>query len=573
MPRFSDYFKNAGAGSPGRKAKGTDPRTELRKNAKPKILAFVQGGGGRKNFVEAPFNFDLIDRATATDSYIAQGLMRYHELMWKEGYDLKSADPAAMTYIQQRIRVIGLSQGQSFDRLVEEVGDNLIKYHNCFILKVRDPEVGRISGMNIKGLDGKDPIAGFFVIPTKTVKIAEDEYGRVSGYQQSVSGGSGKPITYKPEDVIHIRHMRMSGTQWGVPFLDAALEDIRTFRTIEEDMANVVHSEVYPLLHYAVNGKQPEWNVDPADIQAAYDELLQMKDNGAIVTKGADELEIMGSEGKALDVTPYINHFKERAIVGLGMNPAQIGVSTGANGTSAERFDAAMYDKIKTYQAVLEDMINNELFFELLIEGGFDPITAQRTGKADPGVRFEFKEIDVDAQIKRQNHTSVLWLQNMIKHDEMREKIGEIVDDAHFEEYHIDMVEVPLAEISKAQTGPDGGASPSSPAKGTSGSKNNPANQKGNRGGPKMATSWEELAMMVEARAVRGEWQEAYSAVKEFYVNSGAQSADRRASEIITLLSRIEQHITSRTETINQVRGIFKALAAREEMLARRQSS
>jgi hypothetical protein len=214
-------------------------------------------------------------------------------------------------------------------------------------------------------------------------------------------------------------------------------------------------------------------------------------------------------------------------------------------------------------------MVNNELFFELLIEGGFDPITAQRTGKSDPGVNFEFKEIDVDAQIKRENHTSVLWLQNMMKHDEMRERIGMIVDDTYVDDYHIDMVEIPLAEASKAITGPEGGASPNSPAKGSAGSKNNPANKTGNRGGPKIKKAWDELGSTVESLATRGDWDGAYAAVKVYYSESVAPNADRRSGELVALLSRVEQNNTSFVSMVTNIRGVFKALATREEMLQR----
>lgn len=556
MPSFIKYFTNAGAGSPGRKAKGTDPRSELQKSVKPKVLHFVTGGGGKQTFSAAPYNWEQIDRAADTDSYVGQALLRYRELMWKEGYGLKSADPNALTYIKQRMRVLGLAQGQSFESLFKEIGENLVKYHNCFILKVRSADVGKMAGLNIKGLDGKDPVGGYFVIHPKTITIAEDMFGNVFAYRQTVQGGGAAPIDFKPEDIIHIRHARKSGTQWGVPFLDSAIEDIRSFRLLEEDMLTVSHSEIFPLLHYMVNGAKPEWTVDDSDIQKAYEELLMMKDNGAIVTKGADKIEILGAGGKSLDVTPYINHFKERAIVGLGLSPSQLGVSTG-KGSDGD-VDVKTYDKIKTYQDVIEDCINNDIFFELLIEGGFDPITAQRTGKADPGVLFEFKEIDVDAQIKRENHDSVLWLQNMLTHSEMRERLGMVVDPNHQDEYHIDMIELPLAEASKAVTGPEGGANPNSPAKGSAGSKNNPANQKGNRGGPKVK-AWDDLASTVEAMAIDGDWDDIYSVINEFYRGRDA-SWLKHHDDLQFLIERAQVTGYEGVSIVPWIRGAFKTL-------------
>ena len=486
MPKLLDYFVNAGPGQPGRNAKGTDPRTVLQASVKPKILAWATGSSNRKDFQIAPFNWEMIDKAIATDTYVNMAMMKYDELIWKEGYDLKGALPDSMAYIDQRFKVLGLAQGQSFNKFLQEVTFNLVRYHNCFIVKVRDPNVAKIAGLSVKGLDGKEPIAGYFIIPTKTVSIQSDEFGKVLAYQQSV-GANQKPIQFKPEDVIHVRHNRPTGTHWGVPFLDSALEDIRSFRLIEEDMLNIVHTEIYPLLWWSVNGAKPDWPVDMYDIQDAYAELENMKNNGALVTKGSDKLEIMGGGGKALDVQPYIDHFKERAVVGLGMSPYHIGITDNISLAAASRLDAALYDKIKTYQRTLVDAINNELIFELMIEGGFDPLSAQKLGKQDPTVYFEFREIDVDAQIKRNNHVSVMWLQNMITHDQMRTMIGMVPDPTKIGLYHLDMVELPITEASKAITGPEGGANPNSPAKGTAGSTNNPANKSGNRGGPKIS--------------------------------------------------------------------------------------
>lgn len=478
MANLFSYFINAGPNTPGRKAKGSDPRAELRKAVSPKILSIGGGLSGRNQYNAASFNWEQIDKAIETDSYISQALLRYFELMWKEGYKLKSADTKALTYIKHRIKILGLAQGQSFDKLLREIGENLVKYHNCFIYKARSAEIGRISGLSLKGLDNRDPIGGYFVIPTKTVKISEDAYGNVIGYRQEATGSGGKPIDFKPEDIIHLRHMRKSGTQWGIPFLDAAIEDIRSFRLIEEDMLNIVHSEIYPTIHYSVNGKRPEIPTTPEDIERAAAEISLMKDSGFIITDGGDEIESINVGGESLDVEPYIAHFKERAIIGLGISPDQLGI-----GSDTDKINITTYDKIKTYQDLLADVINNHIFFELLIEGGFDPLTAQRTGKTNPEVIFEFKEIDVDAQIKRDNHAGVKWLQNEITHDELREELGYPVDPNYVGVYHIDAVSIPLSSVGKSD---EGGENANSPAKGTSGSTNNPANQTGNRGGPKV---------------------------------------------------------------------------------------
>jgi hypothetical protein len=460
----------------GKKSKLTDdPRPEIRK-VRPKAFP-TDGTGAPGSYATSPYDYVEVDNLIETDSYARRAVSRMLELFFKEGYSLKGSDPEAVRYIALRFRLLGIAMNQPWSDFLAESAENLIQYHNLFWVKTRNITPQQLTGLPYQGLGGKDPLAGYVLMPVQTVSIMPDQQGRPQKYKQVAGANQAE---FPAEDVIQIAIRAKTGTEWGRPDLLTAVEDIISFRIIEQDALNLVHKEMYPTYVYSVGDEMRP--AEDADLQTAADRLEDMREVGGLVIPGKDSVDTIGANN-TLDVSPHVNHFRERGIVGLGVAPFQIGATSNANLSLSASLDAALYDKVKFYQEKLEAAVNEYIIFELLLEGGFDPLGISGDSQM---VSLEFKEINVDAQIKRENHISVLWLQNMITHGQMRTMMGLEVDPNYQDMYHIDMVELVLAESKGASTGPEGGANPQSPAKGSAGSKNNPANKSGNRGGPKV---------------------------------------------------------------------------------------
>jgi hypothetical protein len=480
MPSLIQYigkiFEAPGSGN----AKKSGELLTKKGKVKPKVTVYTSNTGGTPQFETPDYDWEQIQKAFTADAWLNQAFLKYRELMWKEGYYLKGMDPNAVNYIKKRFQILGLAQGRSMDDLLIDVSDSLVRYHNAFLVKARDDKPYQLSGLQAQAAIGNKPVGGYFIAPVETMQIKVDKNGNVLGYLQDLNGIRTE---FKPEDVVHFTYNRQPGTQWGEPWVLSVLEDLRSLRLMEEDMINVYHKEVTPVYTYKIGGEDGRFTVEQEDIDAAQEQVKEMHDVGAIIMPGTDDIQVIGAQGKSLDIAPYINHWRSRVISGFGLAEHHLGITSGTNKSNATAMDSALYDKLKAYQTTIENAISGEIIYELLLEGGFVPFNPSGD---DSMCYFEFKEIDLESRVKLENHISVLWLQNMITHGQMREMLGQDVDQEHAEKYHIDMVELPLTEASKAMTGPEGGSNPNSPAKGTSGSKNNPSNQKGNRGAPKM---------------------------------------------------------------------------------------
>jgi hypothetical protein len=92
----------------------------------------------------------------------------------------------------------------------------------------------------------------------------------------------------------------------------------------------------------------------------------------------------------------------------------------GIHGNTADNMSRNLVDGVKDLQQVLEDAINHQIIEELLLESTF----GQDVLDEDNVVRIKFKEIDVDAQIKKETHAADQFNKDIIDHDEARRRMG-----------------------------------------------------------------------------------------------------------------------------------------------------
>ena len=225
----------------------------------------------------------------------------------------------------------------------------------------------------------------------------------------------GNPV-WTAEKVIHLHFDRKTGRAFGTPFLINVLDDVIALRQIEEDIQNLVHRELFPLYKYKIGtAEQP---AEPEEITQAAIEIENLRAEGGLILPFRHDVEVIGSQGSALDASQYLNHFKERVAIGLGVAPHHLGMSmNGGNRSVTERLDVALYDRIKQMQKLFSEMVRLNIFNELLFEGGFDPISNPMESGDSDRCYFKFKEIDVDTQVKKENHVIQKYVSNLITLD------------------------------------------------------------------------------------------------------------------------------------------------------------
>ena len=101
----------------------------------------------------------------------------------------------------------------------------------------------------------------------------------------------------------------------------------------------------------------------------------------------------------------------------------------------ADSMESQMHDEIKHIQRHLKIFIENYMLTELLLEGGFDPIS-----NPDDYVSYEFNEISLDTKIKLENHELAKFQGNIITFEEVRHELGKRTDDADLDGLYNSMI-------------------------------------------------------------------------------------------------------------------------------------
>jgi len=417
--------------------------TGLAKTMKVAALALGYQGTnyfytGRSNFEPSPYDFDRIIQAVDTDSYVKQAVAKYKDLFWKEGWQIVGENPEAVEYLYQRIDYMEMAMKRPFLEFLIDLSDQLFKFANVFIVKARG-DLSQYFPSKIEPVNATQPVVGYYLIPTEQTRILRDRYNRPKSYQQQTD-----PLTYAPTDrdpvwsaerVIHLFFDRKPGRAFGTPFMSNVLDDVVALRQMEEDIQNLVHRELFPLYKYRIGtADQP---AEPEEIDQAAFEIENLRAEGGLILPFRHDVDVIGAGNSALDASAYLDHFKERVAIGLGVAPHHLGMTlNGGNRAMTERLDTALYDKIKQFQKQFAEMIRLHIFNEILFEGGFDPITNPIGNETSDRCYFKFNEIDVDTQVKKETHIIQKYVSNLIGLTEARIALGvdpEVEEDDLFQ--------------------------------------------------------------------------------------------------------------------------------------------
>lgn len=434
---FRDYLPFAQSSSANFLAKTIEPDQikSLSKALKPAALALGYQGSvyyfnSRATFEPNPYDLHRIMQAVDTDSYVKQASLKYKELFWKEGWQITGENPEAIAYLHQRIDFMEMAMKRPFSEFLIEISDHLLKYGNVFVVKARADMKDFFPGQ-LNGVNAEFPIVGYYLIPTEQVRILRDRFNRPKSYQQQVD-----PFTYSPADkvpvwsadrVIHLHFDKKAGRAFGTPFLSSVLDDVVALRQLEEDIQNLVHRELFPLYKYRIGtAEQP---AEPWEVEQAQFEIENMRAEGGLILPYRHDVEVIGANQSALKADEYLNHFKERVAIGLGVSPHHLGMSmNGGNRSMTDRLDTALYDKIKQYQRQFSEMVRVHIFNELLFEGGYDPIENPISNTISDRCFFKFNEIDVDTQVKKETHMMQKYTNSIATLHETRLDLGKDAD-------------------------------------------------------------------------------------------------------------------------------------------------
>jgi len=447
---------------------------------KDPTIPFDIGGGSRASALNSAskpeYDLEAIHNGYMADSYLHRGVNEFFNKVLKEGYHLESKNPKALSYIQQRFDIMTIAMGDCWQLHFWEFIHDYIKFGNAFLVKGRWKGTNPVPGIRLVSLHGKKPIGGYFAANPLLMNPLIDKSGKITGWEHKAAT-SKKAKIFKFDDVIHIRHNRQSGRIWGVSHLLPVLDDIRALRHSEEMIIQLIFKSLNPLIHHEVPDTTNTGTGKQADVDAAARAHNVSAVNGYIVTPPGHKLQILGVENKALRAEGYLKALKARVFAGLGLSEVVMGEASTSSAGTTESFASVMFDQVRLYQRELEFYINFFIIHELLLEGGYDPLS-----NPNDTVTWKFDDVDRDRKIKLEEHALLQYTGNAITLDELRDRLGlQSLTPEEVENLYLYKVQIPLASIRSGtpedtDTGQKGPSSPQ-PAKSTLKNKVKPKNQ------------------------------------------------------------------------------------------------
>ncbi len=293
----------------------------------PGVLGYSSTLKGRTSFIPPEYQLSEVGTIEDCESLLSLSFKKKHSLMFKEGYSFIGQNNKILDYYNQRLGEIAQASNIPTSELLRRIASSLIRTSNAFLVKVRKKKYS--SGSIRKDAHGKklEPVAAYFLAAPETMSVQLNWKGEIVAWKQQISQ-TGNVRLFEPENVIHFHINRREGFLFGVPTVIPVIDDIRTLRKIEENVELLLYQNIFPLFHYIVGTEKAPAGITEdgeREIDKAKREIQIMPSEGGIITTERHKIELIGSQGKALEVHSYLEYFKRRVISGLGISTLDVG--------------------------------------------------------------------------------------------------------------------------------------------------------------------------------------------------------------------------------------------------------
>jgi len=404
-------------------------------------------GVGRTNnrlIKESAYSADVIHLAHLTESIIREVTNKYTDLISKPGFEFVTKDKKAAEFIHERLLWISRSAEPmiSFKALLKETSRDYVGQGNAFWVKVyanpKDSLV--IGGKKLTSVQRfsapeRGPLTGYFRVDPRVISPRyNNQTGRHNGWIQKTT--NQKEVTFRLDEIIHFAYQRPAGEVLGVSMHRASLDDIRALRDQEEYAIKLMEKMLFPVLHHQLPATGDDQYGLAEDMDQAVSGHQTMSPDGILITPHGHELKMIGAAGQALDPTPQLKYMMQRVFMGEGVSGTIMGQDATSAGTS-DVLTTQIHNRVKSFQEDIEETVNLHLIMELLMEAGFK-------GSC---LRLVFGEIEIENQIRLENHATNQFTNNMWTEDEARGICRRSpLSAAERRGLYVNMVEIPRAQ-------------------------------------------------------------------------------------------------------------------------------
>ena len=350
-----------------------------------------------------PYDFTEAYRIVDTESFVSAAISKKKNLILKDGFKLVSENEDDILYIKRRLNEISFVTDTPFTTLLGQIVDSLLHNHNMFLYVARKQNAST-GEVRIEGRRKIKPIAGFFHLSETKTDLIENNLGAVIGYKYNINRGIYNE--FKKEEVLHLYINKKPDLNIGTPPLEAVKDDILSLRQIEENLERLIYKLSVPLIHAKVGSEKFPAGIDQItgrpEIDVVNDQILSMDDAGGITTTDRVDIKMLGAESQALRLSSYIDHFKNRVLVGLTISDVDLGTGTTTTGGAASIVSEALRQNIEMYQTTVEEFITNYIITPLLLER--DKNSSKQYLEDEDKVQFKFNKSNLDSKIKLESH-------------------------------------------------------------------------------------------------------------------------------------------------------------------------
>ena len=350
-----------------------------------------------------PYDFTEAYRIVDTESFVSAAISKKKNLILKDGFKLVSENEDDILYIKRRLNEISFVTDTPFTTLLGQIVDSLLHNHNIFLYVARKQNAST-GEVRTEGRRKIKPIAGFFHLSETKTDLIENNLGAVIGYKYNINRGIYNE--FKKEEVLHLYINKKPDLNIGTPPLEAVKDDILSLRQIEENLERLIYKLSVPLIHAKVGSEKFPAGIDQitgrSEIDVVNDQILSMDDAGGITTTDRVDIKMLGAESQALRLSSYIDHFKNRVLVGLTISDVDLGTGTTTTGGAASIVSEALRQNVEMYQTTVEEFITDYIITPLLLER--DKNSSKQYLEDEDKVQFKFNKSNLDSKIKLESH-------------------------------------------------------------------------------------------------------------------------------------------------------------------------
>lgn len=368
------------------------------------------------------YDFAETNRIIDTESFVARIFKKKKDLILKEDPIIHSDNTRNLNYILKRLEEIEFLSKIDLIGLLVSIAECLVNYNNAFILTVRD-ESKKASFTNKSKLP---PIESVHVLSPLRLTPVLNTIGETLGYHYRPKQGHAQPIYIPEEYVYHIYTDKKIDVSVGTPPLEAVKDDILSLRQIEESMERLIYKNASPLLHAKVGTDTAPADILPTgELEVEYYNRLisNMDDEGGLTTSHRVDIDLLGTESKALRFDTSMDYYKSRVLSGLNASLLDIGEAPPSlSSTGAELVSQVLKEDVISYQKLIERFFTNRLFNDLLLESFW---YANKTKvPEDSKVTFNLPDPNIDSKIRQESHLANLVRYGLMDREQFSSQTG-----------------------------------------------------------------------------------------------------------------------------------------------------